>query len=338
MNIVQIMRRARQGVDAILPGGYASSQWTDEEVLDLANEAYEGMLREFRLTHRKWGIQTLNTSSSAFTRDGETYTPSTSLVLGSTSTKVTLPPDFAEMVRILCTNNRSVRFFPADHESDHWIDIEQAGYDDSTNLPVSGNPAGLVFYYDILGNRTAKFDPPVSTSFNLEIDYVPMFRPLLYSNTGTVAITNASTTITGTSSTFVTDNIFTSASGQACEIIVGMSNPQSNLLSVNRDYPAVSVVSSDTSATLQLAWGPATVSAVPYILAMVPILPREYHRWMARLTSSLMLSKVNPDIAEKYFGRFMEQFRSQINPAIRRRTSQSSPIVEDADEFGIGLI
>jgi hypothetical protein len=48
-----------------------------------------------------------------------------------------------------------------------------------------------------------------------------------------------------------------------------------------------------------------------------------------------MLAKVNPDVSEKYFGKFMTQFKEQINPAIRRRQSQASAVVEDADEFGM---
>jgi len=331
------MRRARQGVDAILPGGYASSQWTDEDVLDLVNEAYEGMLREFRLTHRKWGLITMNTDTAVFTRDGETYNPATSLVLGSNTTTLQLPPDFAELIRLLCTSNRSVRFVPSEHETDHWIDMEQSGISDSGDA-LTGSPAGLVFYYDILGNRTLKVTPMSGTTYDLELDYMPMYQPLLYSNAGSVSITNGLTTVTGTNSTWVTDNIYSSSSNQVAELMVGVSDPQSNNLRVSRGYPQISTISSDTTAVLSTAWTPASVTAVPYIVAMAPVLPREYHRWMARLTSSLMLSKVNPDISEKYFGKFMEQFRSQINPAIRRRQSQSSPIVEDADEMGIGLI
>lgn len=329
------MRKARQGVDAILPGGYGSSQWTDEEVLDLVNEAYEGMLREFRLVRKKWGVITVNSDSAAYTREGETYTPSTSLVTSTTDTSVTLPPDFAELVRVLCTNDRTVRFVPADLESDHWIDLEQDGRDDN-NLPRFTSSGGSTFYYDIRGNRTLQFNPACSQAMDLELDYIPMFRPLLWSNAGSVSITNGATAITGSGSTWITDNIYSAAAGQVAEILVGVSDPQSNNLKVIKEYPRVSSISSDTTATLSLAWAPASVADAPYILAMAPVLPREYHRWMARLTSSLMLSKVNPDIAEKYFGKYMEQFRSQINPTISRRQSQASSIVEDADEFGMG--
>ena len=161
-----------------------------------------------------------------------------------------------------------------------------------------------------------------------------MLRPLSYTNKGTISITTATTAVTGVSSTF-NDGVYSAASGQKAELIVGASDPQSNQVSVMRDYPGVSTIASATSATLASVFAGTTVSAVPYILAMAPTFPREYHRWLARLTSSLMLAKVNPDVSEKYFTKFMTQFKEQINPAIRRRQSQASAVVEDADEFGM---
>lgn len=332
MNVIQIMRRARQGVDAILPGGYASSQWTDEELVDLTNEAYESMQREFRLVRRKWNMVTLNTDDAAFTREGETYTPSTALVLGD-SGQITLPPDFAEMTRVRCTSNVSIRLAPAERESEHWLELE-ASYVDNTGNLLAGEPEGQTFYYDIIGNRTMDIVPRVSGDYDLEIDYIPMLRPLLYSNVGTVAITNGATTITGTS-TQLNDGIYTSASGQRAEIIVGASDPQSNQVRVDKDYPEVATITSATAAVLASNYAGTTVSSAPYIIAMTPTFPREYHRWLSRLTSSLMLAKVNPDVSEKYFAKFLTQFKEQISPAIRRRQSQSSNVVEDADEFGL---
>ena len=330
------MRRARQGVDAILPGGYASSQWLDEEVCDLVNEAYEGMQREFRLVQRKWGMLTLNTSSAAFAREGETYTPSTALALSSSVPTLTLPPDFAELVRITCTNNRYIRLLPSDNREDHWIDLEQSSYTSGTSTPAQSDPVGLTFYYDIVNNRTIVFMPPVTGTFNLEIDYIPMKRPLYYSSSGTVAVTNGATTVVGTQTRFRLDGLYADGDSQRCELIVGVSDPQSNRIRVDRDYPEVSSIASDTAATLRASYGEVTAATAPYIMAMVPTFPREYHRWLSRLTSSLMLSKVNPDVAEKYFAKFLDQFKTQINPVIRRRTSQMSPIVEDSEEFGVG--
>lgn len=337
MNVVQIMRRARQNIDAILPGGYASAQWSDEEVLDLANEAYESMLREFRLVNRKWGMVTINTDSIPIIREGETYTPSSELVINTANgQKILLPPDFAEIVRITCTNNRDLRFFPSLIESTSWIAEEQSAFNE-TNTALSQMPAGLTFFYDVIQNRTLQFQPAVSGEWELEVDYIPMKRPLLYSNAGTITISNGSSTVTGTATSFQVDNVYGEDANQRAEILPGSSDPQSSVININKDYERVFSVSNDTSATLKRVWSPATVTSSPFILAMTPAFPREYHRWLARLTSALMLSKVNPDIAEKYFAKFLAQFKEQINPVIRRRQSQQSQVVEGAEEFAEGF-
>lgn len=332
MNLVQLIRRSRQGVDALLPMSGASSMWPDEEMVDLVNEAYESTLRRFRLVHGKWGLTTLNVDSTPFTREGETYTPSSSLVISSTQQKLLLPPDFAELIRIKCTNDRSVRVLPAQAETYHWLDLEQSGYDD-LNQPLASQPRGMVFYYDIVDQRTLFLTPPVSGTYNLEIDYVPMKRPLYYSNSGEITVTSLTTTINGANTKWLDDNIYTATSGQSAELIVGTSDPQSNLIRVDKDYPVVASITSNTGATLANVWGTASVISTPAILTMAPVLPREYHRWIARITSSLMLSKVNPELADKYVARFMNQFSENIAPTIKRRQSQDSRVVEDAEEF-----
>lgn len=335
MNLVQIMRKARQGVDAILPGGLASAQWTDEEMVDLVNEAYENLQREFRLVNSKWMLQTINTSTTAFFRDGETYTPSTALVLSSTNYKITLPPDFAEMVRVRCTNDRTLRFVPAQAETYHWIDEEENSYDAVGTL-VNPPTQYRTFFYDLVGNRTLYVIPVQSGTYNLEIDYIPMKRPLYFTNRGTVSITNGTTTITGTGTTFVDDSILSESTDNAAELIVNVSDPQSNQISLAKDYPRVATITTNTAATLKANFAPATVTDVPFILTMSPALPREYHRWLCRLTSALMLSKINPEISDKYSVRYTEQFQTQINPVARRRQSQDSRITEDAEEMGLG--
>lgn len=300
-------------------------------MVDIVNEAYEHTLREFRLVHKKWGLTTLNTDSDSFTREEETYDPGTSLVFGSSSTSLTLPPDFAELVRIICTSNRSVRFMPAQSETDHWIDLEQGGYSEFSNDILAGSANGLVFYYDFVDARTLFVTPPTTGTFDLEISYIPMRRPLYYSKAGTVDLVNGSTTLAGTSTTWEADGISTDAAD--AELIVGVSNIQSNAIRVDKDYPRVTTVTSDTAAVLKSTYAGPTAAGVSAVIAMVPALPREYHKWISRLASSLMLSKVNPDLAEKYLNRFLIQFREQINPTIRRRQSQESIAVEDAVEF-----
>ena len=269
---------------------------------------------------------TLNTDSAAFTREGETYTPSTSLALAADASEITLPPDFAELSRIICTDNRSIRFFPSQSEREDWINLQQDSYDDLGNVQDHN---GVVYYYDFVDARTLRLNPPLGAAIDIEIDYIPMRRPLYYSSAGVITLTNSSTTLTGTNSTWTDDGITTEAAD--AELIIGANNLQSNIIRVDKDYPRIVTVSSNTAALFRSDYSGATASGVGAILAMCPALPREYHRWISRLTSSLMLSKVNPDLADKLMARFLAQFREQINPVIRRRQSQESLAVEGAD-------
>lgn len=333
MNAAQLIRKARQGIDAILPGGSASAQWQDDESLAILNEAMESVHREFRLVHQKWGMVTLNYDDDAFTQEGETYTPSSELSITSSRQKVTLPPDVAEIVRITSPSHSSYRFIKADAESSRWIDLEK---DSTSVVGIPVEPLGLTFYWDLIGYRTLFFTPVVSGTVELEIDYIPMFRPLYYSNAGSVAVTNSSTTITGTSTTWVTDNIFSEASGQRCELIVGTNSLQSNTISLVKDYPRVASITSNTAATFKSNYGGTTTSGAPALMVMAPTLPREYHQWIARVASALMLSKINPDLSDKYHAKYMQQFRNEIQPSIRRRQSQESRVTEDSEEMGFG--
>mgnify|MGYP001568891701 CR=1 FL=1 len=335
MNLVQIVKKARLGVDAILPGGNISTQWGDEELVDLTNEAYGDMLLSFRLVHKKWGMLTVNQDAAAFSRDGETYTPATALQLTSTTSRITLPPDFAEMVRVLCISDRTIRFIPAQMETYHWIDLEQGSRDSTSGSPLPSSPAGLTFYYDILDQRTMFITPPVSTSYDLEIDYIPMKRPLYYSNAGTVIRTTNSTAIAGASTTWVTDGVYSASSGNACEIMVGQTSFTHSSWRLDRDYPRIQAITSDTAATFVTAYAGATDGAGQnYIMAMVPALPREYHPWLARYMSTLMLAKINPELSDKYAGQVMTRFREKIQPASRIRQSQDSMVTEDSEEMG----
>ncbi len=335
MNLAQLVRKARLGVDAILPGGTVSSQWADEEGVDIVNAAYEEVLRRFRLARQKWGMVTLRQDDAAFTRDGETYTPSTSLKLVSSTnhtTFMTLPPDFAEMVRILCLDNRTVRFLPAEYESYHWIDYEQRAFDLSGNSLLLSTPDGLVFHYDIVGARTLAITPPTTGTFNLQIDYIPLKRPLYYSTAGTVV--QAGTALTGTTTKWVTDNIFTEDTSNAAELVAvsGTSSLQNIGIRLDKDYPRIASIQSDTAATMVQS---ASVASTNALVVMAPILPRDIHKWIADYAATLMLKKINPELAEKFGAEVLMRMDVTIRPTAGRRQGQESKVTEDAEEFGI---
>jgi len=334
MNIIQLIRKARLGVDAILPGASVSSMWGDEESADTINTAYEEVLRRYRLARKKWGMRTVRQDDPAFTMEGETYTPSTALSFQGTPgrpTIVTLPPDFSEVVRILCLNNRTVRFMPYEMESGHWTDYEQRGMDIGGDSLLLNTPDGLVFHYDIISARSLILNPPTSGTFTIQVDYIPLKRPLYFSKAGTVA--QAGTALTGTSTTWVSDNIFTENTGNFAEVISGTDDPKAPFISLVKDYPRVASITSDTAAVMVA--GATISSGTKAILAMAPALPRDMHRWIADYASTLMLKKVNPEIAEKFGTEVMTRLTETIRPTAGRRQGQESTMTEDAEEFGI---
>jgi len=283
---------------------------------------------------KKWGIQTLTSTSSAFTREGETYTPSTSLVTTSGQTTLSLPPDLGEIVRILCTSDTSVRFAPAQFESQYWIDLEQGARNTDGTFPAGTSSQGFTYHYDVIAERTLAITPPLVADLDLSIDYTPMKRPLYYTNTGTVTIAQSGTTIIGTGTAFVTDGVFAANAGQRAEIITGLSTLASTSLRLDRDYPTVATITSDTAATLNVAWTPATVTDSTFIIAMAPMAPRVYHRWIARLAAVYMLSKVNPELSDKYARQVMEKLSNTVAPTANRRQIQESPITDAEASFG----
>jgi hypothetical protein len=334
MNIVQLMKKARFGVDAILPGASVSSMWGDEEVADIVNTSYEEVLRRYRLARKKWGMRTVRQDDSAFTMEGETYTPSTALSfvgVPGRPTTVSLPPDFGEIVRIVCLNNRTVRFLPYEMESAHWTDYEQRSMDLGGQSLLMSSPDGLIFHYDLINMRTLILTPPTTGTFNIQVDYIPLKRPLFYSTVGTIA--QSGTALTGTNTTWVTDNIFTENTGNAAELIPGTDDVKASFVNLNKDYARVASITSNTAAVMIQS---ATISSgTKAILAMVPVLPRDVHRWIADYASTIMLKKVNPEIADKFGNELMVRFNETIRPTAGRRQGQESTMTEDAEEFGV---
>lgn len=334
MNVVQLVRKARLGCDAIFPGGSPSTLWSDDELVDMATEANEDLNLALRLVRKKWGEQIVTSTTPAFSRDGETYDPTVQLAPAAGSTTILLPPDLGAMTRILCTSDTTVRFVPADYESQYFIDMEQGARNVDGTFTAVSSSMGMTYYYDLIGARTLVVTPPFAGTVTLSLSYTPMKRPLYYSNAGTIALVQGAQTIVGLGTSWMSDGIYTSTSNQMAELLVGMNTLADVSVRLDRDYPQVTNLATDGSGTLLLPWPGATVSASSFILAMVPTLPREYHRWIARMMSVYMLGKINPDLAEKSAQAVMRKFDALIRPTAGQRQTQESTVTDSEPLFG----
>lgn len=350
MNVAQLIRKARLGCDAVLPSGAVSALWLDDEMVDIANEAYDEATERLRLVHKKWGIKTVKQTDLAFSVEGETYDPGPNLTISNkttteyqeiisgtsdTPTKVWLPPDFLEMAWVTCMSNRTVRFIPAQAETYHWIDMLQGSFNTSGGGVLPSTPDGLTFYWDIMNNRTMTVIPPVTQTFTLQLDYIPLRRPMYYTTAGSVALINGSATVAGTGTVFQSSNIYSEATSQAAELIPGVTSLQDANLLLSADYYRIKSIASDTSLTLVSPWPGNSNATSTYMIAMTPAIPRVYHRWISRLMSVLMLGKVSPDLRDKYRADWDKQFMEVIQPNIRVRQSQDSVVTEDSEEMGV---
>lgn len=329
MNIVQVIRKARLGCDAILPSGQPSTLWQDDELVDLVTEANDDLNLALRLVRKKWGVQTVLSTTPAFSRDGELYDPTVQLNPASGATSVLLPPDFGEITRILCTSVTTVRFVPADFESQYTVDMEQGARNQDGTFTSLNSSVGMTYYYDIIGDRTLYLTPPLAGALALQIDYTPMKRPLFWTNTGTVTITQGSKAIAGAGTAWVTEGIYAGNADQRAELLVGVTSLSDQSIRLDRDYPTVATLTDNGNAILTSTWPYLSIAASPFILAMVPTLPRVYHRWIARVVATLMLSKINPDLSEKYAAGVMRRFDAAIRPTAGVRQIQESTVTDD---------
>lgn len=321
-------------------------------MVDLVEQANNEINLRLRLARKKWGIQSLAGKSpalgvaatgsvapgtAAITRDGETYDPATQLQLVAGSTRLLLPPDFGELVKIMTIDQTTVRWIKGEYESEYWTELEQAARNTDGSFITINSVLGQTMYYDILDNRTLVMCPPSPSAQALQVDYVPMKRPLRYSGPGKVLLTQGSTALRGDDTTWVTDNIYTELSNQAAELVwypFGTTISTINTaIRLDADYPRVSSIQDDSTGVLVAPW-PGATGHYPCLMAMAPTTPRVYHQWIAELTSTFMLRKVSPELADKYAAAVVGRFDTTVRPTAGSRSSQSSVITDDESVMG----
>jgi hypothetical protein len=120
------------------------------------------------------------------------------------------------------------------------------------------------------GSRMVRVNPYPKEAYNYPYEYLFKLTPMSEYTTGTVAVTNASTTVTGTD-TFFTTNI---SAGDYFRI-------DGNGIANSSIWYKVDSVTNDTELELEVAYGESTESELEYTVSQAPVsFPSEFHEFI----------------------------------------------------------
>lgn len=324
MNTAQIIKRARVLADAIRIDKSVSPLWGNEEMLDLCNEVNDKMQVKLRLAGRHFLQRRMLSTDAPQVILGRNYNP-VNLRLVPNAFTLQLPPDCIEVLRLtpkVDPTNASavnVRFWPRDITDPTFIASDLQGQMLVNQIIPFGQ---TVYLYDLVGPLTLRFSPMAVTTLDTELLYAARSSVLTQSSAGRI-------TINGTSIAGVGGTDFTAINGSA-ELVVGAAVSGNGAVTapnvdLNTDYPPVSSINSDTSLTMSDAF-PAMPGEYSYILAGVPNVPPQHHRWFAQLVSDLMLRKVSIQLAQQRFAATLQAWAEDVQPDIARARQTQEPV------------
>lgn len=315
MNAYQIIRKARFEVDGLRTNNVKSALWSDEECVDYLNTAMDRAARIIRMSGSDLLSKTLLSTDSTVDLVSENYAPS-SLQVVSGTTDYTLPPDFVRVVSIIPTTSgfEGVRFKPATTNQRYWMDQRLASDDELASV----NNADATFWYTVIGARTLRIVPTPQDTIDIELVY--NYRPakVFTYTSGSLKLTQDSTSVVGVGTEWTT-SLRTPA-----ELIVGSVDN----VTIDRTYPAIASIGSDTALTLRKAYTGETVSGQSYGIAMVPTIPEEHHSWLAQMVAALMLRKVSIELSDASVKALEGQLITEVTPEVTVRQIQESLPVE----------
>lgn len=171
---------------------------------------------------------------------------------------------------------------------------------------------------DSSGNRLVRVNPPPQTAKVYVYEYIPKLAPMKEYTVGTVAVTNGSTTVTGTSTLF-TANV---AAGQYFRIdSVGQGD--------SSKWYTISSVDSNTQLTLTAAYSDVADSGVDYTVCSAPTsLPSEFHEFILYDAVSVAVSSSADQNSQLMIARRSDVL-SRLNKTYKSRRTNSQVQVQD---------
>lgn len=140
------------------------------------------------------------------------------------------------------------------------------------------------------GNRLIRVNPPPKTAKVYPYEYVQKVTPMADYNIGTVAVTNGSTTVTGTD-TYWSANV---AAGDYLRV-------DSNGMGDSSKWYQIASVDSNTQVTLSSNFGEYTESSVEYTISKAPTaFPSEFHEFILYEALLLVVGEQGDALAQNF--------------------------------------
>ena len=304
MNVDQIYRLAAFQADEIKQVGTLSPFTTTTELVGWANSGNELLERELRLVNEGWFARTITSATASTKILGIDYAGS-SFAFANGSLTYTLPPDFIRVI--------SIRFTTTGRETDR---LEYRHYNDPefqealrTNDTYQMT-RGARFFYSIIGERTLTVAPDPNVTLAVTIDYVSRPRKLVRYSTGTIAVTDATTAVTGVGTAWSSGTPFDPT---YADILFGSSgsatlptpDPTSDY---DGSHARVASVTTDTALVLASNKVGTLSAGTGYIISMIPRIPSVYHGALVDFVTARILMKARSE-AHKVF---LDQFYSEV--------------------------
>ena len=328
MNVSQITRLASYNANAIKKAGTLAPFVTAPELTAWADEGNRKLEFKLRQTNANYFEKTVqSTSSTAVVYEGVSYTPSTSLPLAVGANTLTLPPDFQELryIKVITSGYTGTVLDRMDHTDTTFQQLLK----DTTN-----RGAGTAMLWDIYGARTFVWVPRLSAALDIEIGYIARQKRLATYSTGTLAVTDATTAVAGTTTSWlVAARYFDVAqldlmTGTSASATLPVPEPTwvydgANLHKVASITDATNlVIAADKVGTLAAGTG--------YILASVPTVPEEYHYFIADYVTMKILAKAGDPQMARALIHWPDNIADMLTTAGRRQSGDVET-VEDWD-------
>lgn len=168
------------------------------------------------------------------------------------------------------------------------------------------------------GDRMVRLNPPPRTAKVYPFEYIPKLAPMKEYTIGTVTVTNASTTVTG-SSTLFSANVTAGDYFRLDSIGQGDSSK----------WYKISSVDSNTQLTLSSAYSDASGSAEEYTVSSSPSgLPSEFHEFILYEAVSLVSASASDNNSSLMIARRAD-ILARLNKNYKSRRTNSQIKVDD---------